>query len=63
MPELDVERIRRKTNRVKSDLEQLEGLHPAESIGRAQARRARERAAVAGEPLQRFPRWGDFPLS
>lgn len=34
-----------------------------ERIGRAQARRARERAALAAEPLQRFPRWGDFPLS
>lgn len=34
-----------------------------ERIGRAQARRARERAAIKAAPLQDFPRWGGFPLS
>ncbi len=34
-----------------------------ERIGRAMARRARERAAIKAAPLQDFPRWGKLPLS
>lgn len=53
MPELDVERIRRKTNRVKSDLEQLEGLHGAETatgqIVRGLHRRLNSLAHIAAE--------------
>lgn len=53
MPELDRERIRRKTNRVKSDLEQLEELNPETTatgqLVRAVHRRLNSLARIAAE--------------